>query len=339
MKSWLLENTGRENLHLVDAPRPEPGPEEILVRASAISLNFRDKAILEGTYTALVEFPLVLGSDLAGEVVSVGAKVTKFKNGDQVVSVFKPLWIEGVPSKEATMANLGGPLPGVLAEYVLLSEAGALPYPKYLTAAQASTLPIAAVTAWVALFEDGHLKPEQTVLIQGSGGVSLFGLQLAHAYGSRVIVTSRSAHKMDLLKQLGANDVIDTSKNPAWEEAVRSLTGGKGVNHVLEVVGGESVQHSIDACAWGGHIAVIGFMDSSSATISLGSMMFPGVTLQGVAVGSREHMADLLKFLEQHRIEPVIDAVYDFNALPEALDHLDRGPFGKVVVEVRQGAS
>lgn len=335
MKSWLLENTGRENLHLVDVPQPEPGPEQILVRSTAISLNFRDKAIIDGTYTAPVDFPMVLGSDLAGEVVSVGAQVRTLKPGDQIVSVFKPLWIDGIPTKEATAASLGGPLPGVLAEYVLLSERGALTYPEYLTVAQASTLPIAAVTAWVALFEDGHLQSDETVLIQGSGGVSVFGLQLARAKGARVIATSRSAHKIDLLKQLGANDVIDTSEKPAWEDEVRALTGGKGVNHVLEVVGGESVQHSIDACAWGGHIAIIGFISSRTATISLGSMMFPRVTLQGVAVGSREHMTNMLKFLAQHRIEPVIDATYDFHALPDALDHLDHGPFGKVVLEVR----
>lgn len=335
MKSWMLKGTGRENLHLVDSPQPEPGSDQILVRTRAVSLNFRDKAIIEGTYTAPVEFPFVMGSDVAGEVVSVGAKVTKFKPGDQVVSVFKPLWIEGVPSKEATMANLGAPLPGVLAEYVLLSEVGALPYPNYLTAAEASTLPIAAVTPWVALFENGHLKPDQTVLIQGSGGVSLFGLQLARACGSRVIVTTRSPDKIDRLKQLGANEVIDTSQKPSWEEEVRSLTNGNGVDKILEVVGGDSVQRSINACAWGGHIATIGFIESSSATISLGSMMFPGVTLQGVAVGSRQHMINLLDFLDRHQIKPVIDSVYDFHALPEALDHLDRGPFGKVVLKMR----
>ncbi len=333
MKSWLLESTGKENLHLVDVPKPEPGPGQILVRASAVSLNFRDKAIIDGAYTAPVHFPFVLGSDLAGEVVAIGSDVTTFQPGDQVVSVFKPLWLDGVPSQEATMANLGSPLPGVLAEYVLLSAAGALKYPNYLTPAQASTLPIAAVTPWVALFEDGHLQPDQTVLIQGSGGVSLFGLQLAHAAGARVIAISRSSHKSQLLKQLGASDVIDTSITPAWEQQVRALTNGYGVDHILEVIGGDSVQRSIDACAWGGHVAIIGFMESSTATVSLGSMMFPGVILQGVAVGSRRHMANLLTFLETHQIQPVLDATYDFQDLPAALDHLDRGPVGKVIVQ------
>ena len=333
MKSWLLEDTGKENLHLIDVPKPEPGAGQILIRALAVSLNFRDKAIIDGAYTAPVHFPFVLGSDLAGEVVAVGADVTTFQSGDRVVSVFKPLWVDGIPSREATMANLGSPLPGVLAEYVLLSAAGALKYPDYLTPAQASTLPIAAVTPWVALFEDGHLQPDQTVLIQGSGGVSLFGLQLAHAAGARVIATSRSSHKTELLKQLGASDVIDTSLSPVWDDEVRKLTGGIGVDHVLEVIGGDSVQRSINACAWGGHVAIIGFMESSAATVSLGSMMFPGVILQGVAVGSRQHMANLLTFLETHQIQPIIDTVYDFHDLSAALGHLDRGPMGKVVIQ------
>jgi NADPH:quinone reductase-like Zn-dependent oxidoreductase len=173
------------------------------------------------------------------------------------------------------------------------------------------------------------------VLVQGSGGVSLFGLQLARALGSRVIATSRSASKIPLLQKLGASDVIDTAKNPAWDEEARALTQGQGVNHVLEVVGGEYVQRSLAASAVGGHVAVIGFMESINATINLGSLMSANVKLQGVGVGSRKHMTDLLNFLEQYRITPVIDASYHLSDLPLALDHLDRGPFGKIVVEVR----
>lgn len=334
MKSWILEESGRENLHLVEIPEPKPGPNQILVRTSAVSLNYRDKAIVEGSYPAPVSFPLVPGSDLAGEVVSVGTDVKRFNVGDKVVSLFHPLWLDGVPTPEARTATLGGTLPGVLAEFVLLSEEGALAYPDYLTPAQASTLPIAAVTAWVPLFEYGHLEPEDTLLVHGSGGVSLFGLQLARALGARVIATSRSKNKIPLLKKLGANDVIDTATNPAWDVEARALTQGKGVNYILEVVGGEYVQRSLSAVAVGGLVAVIGFMESIMATINLGSLMSANVRLQGVGVGSRKHMAHLLTFLEQHRIKPEIDAVYDFANLPDALDHLDRGPFGKVVVEM-----
>jgi len=174
MKSWLLERGGRESLHLVDISEPKPGPEQVLVRAKAVSLNYRDKLMIEDKYVHPVVYPLVPGSDLAGEVVAVGSGVSRFKPGDQVVSIFRPKWLRGVPSNEATRETLGGPLPGVLAEYVLLSEQGALAYPDYLTPAEASTLPVAAVTAWVALFTHGNLNSEETVLLQGSGGVSLF---------------------------------------------------------------------------------------------------------------------------------------------------------------------
>ena len=335
MKSWQLKKTGKENLHLVDQPQPTPGPGEVLIRTQAVSLNYRDKAIIDGTYPVPIDFPMIPTSDLAGEIVSVGANVTRLKPRDKVVSVFKPLWIDGAPTKEAYSATLGSPLPGALAEYVLLPESGALTYPTYLTPAQASTLPIAAVTAWVALFHHGHLRPDQTVLVQGSGGVSLFALQLAVAHGSRVIATSRSESKMERLKKLGAAEAINSAKVPAWEQEVRNLTGGKGVDHVMEVLGGASLQRSISASAWGGHIAVIGFLDQPEAKISLPSMFDTAVRLQGVGVGSQKDAKDLLGFLEQHRIQPVIDATYDFVVALDAFDHLDRGPFGKVVVEVR----
>ncbi len=335
MKVWQLESTGREHLHLIEQPQPKPGPGEILVRAEAVSLNYRDKAILDGTYPMPTTFPLVLASDLAGEVVSVGDHVTRFRPGDKVVSVFKQLWLDGVPTPEANTANLGGPLPGVLAEYVLLTEAGVLPYPAYLNPAQASTLPIAAVTAWVGLFKHGQLKPDDTVLVQGSGGVSLFGLQLAVAHGARVIVTSRNEEKIDRLRRLGAFEVINTSEKPNWEEEVLSLTSGRGVDQILEVIGGDSVQRSIIAAAWGGHIAIIGFLGGKISTISLPPIIGKAVNIRGLSVGSRMDTEDLLSFLEQHRIEPVIDAVYGFSKVPDALDHLDRGPFGKIVVELR----
>jgi NADPH:quinone reductase-like Zn-dependent oxidoreductase len=333
MKSWQLDNTGKEHLHLIDQPQPTPGPSEVLVRTIALSLNFRDKAIIDGTYPVPATLPLVPGSDLAGEVVAVGPNVRSVKVGDKVASVFKPHWIEGTPTYEANNATLGSPLPGVWAEYVVLPETGVVVYPTYLTPAQASTLPIAAVTAWVALFGHGKLKKEDTVLIQGSGGVSLFALQLAVAHGARVIATSRSASKFDRLKKLGASDVIDTTKFPNWEDEVRRLTGGKGVDHVIEVVGGDAVQHSISASAWGGHIAIIGFMGAMNATISIPWMLGTTVRLEGIGVGSRKDMQDLLAFLETHKIAPIIDATYKFEALPEALEHMDRGPFGKIVIE------
>lgn len=238
MKSWQLKKSGRENLHIVESPTPQPRAGEILVRTKAVSLNYRDKLVIEDKYPLPVSYPLVPGSDLAGEVVAVGSGVSRFKAGDQVVCHFRPKWLHGVPSREATRETLGGPLPGVLAEYVLLSEQGVLAYPDYLTPAEASTLPVAAVTAWVALFTHGNLKPGETVLLQGSGGVSLFALQVAVAHGARVFVTSRSPGKIARLKQLGATEVIDTSANAAWDEAVLRLTDGRGADHVLDVIEG-----------------------------------------------------------------------------------------------------
>jgi NADPH:quinone reductase-like Zn-dependent oxidoreductase len=272
---------------------------------------------------------------MAGEVVAVGSRVSSFKEGDQVVSTFRPKWLSGAPSHEATRETLGGPLlPGVFAEYVLLSEQGALAYPDYLTPAEASTLPVAAVTAWVALFMHGNLKPRETVLLQGTGGVSLFALQLAVAQGARVLVTSRSPGKNARLKQLGAADVIDTSANAAWDETVLRLTDGRGADHVLDVIGGDAVSLSIEAAAWGGHVALIGIMDHPTTTISIPAVMVKHLRLQGVSVGSRRDMEELLAFVESHRLSPIIDARYSFDALPDALDHLDRGAFGKVVVEI-----
>jgi NADPH:quinone reductase-like Zn-dependent oxidoreductase len=334
MKNWQLKKSGSENLHLIESPTPQPGAGQILVRTKAVSLNYRDKLVIEDKYPLPILYPLVPGSDLAGEVVAVGSGVSRFKAGDQVISHFRPKWLRGVPSHEELRENLGGPLPGVLAEYVLLSEQGALAYPDYLTPAEASTLPVALVTAWVALFTLGNLKPGETVLLQGSGGVSLFALQLAVAHGSRVLVTSRSPGKVARLKQLGTAEVIDASVNPAWDEVVLRLTDGRGVDHILDVIGGDAVPRSIEAAAWRGHIALIGIMDRPSTTISIPNVMVKNLRLQGVSHGSRADMEESLAFAKKHRIQPIIDARYTFDALPDALDHLDRGPFGKVVVEI-----
>jgi len=334
MKSWRLKKSGSENLHLIESPTPQPGAGQILVRTKAVSLNYRDKLVIEDKYPVPILYPLVPGSDLAGEVVAVGSGVSRLKAGDQVISLFRPKWLRGVPSPEAMRENLGGPLPGVLAEYVLLSEQGALVYPDYLTPAEASTLPVASITAWVALFKHGNLKPGETVLLQGSGGVSLFALQLAVAHGARVLVTSRSPGKIARLKQLGAAEVIDTSTNATWDEVVLELTHGRGVDHVLDVIGGDAVPMSIQAAAWGGHIALIGIMDRPTTTFSILTAMAKNLRLQGVSVGSRDDMEELLAFVEYHRISPIIDARCSFSALPDAVDHLDRGPFGKVVVEI-----
>src|SRR5271169_1481605 len=312
MKSWQLKKSGSENLHLIESPTPQPQAGQILVRTKAVSLNYRDKLVIEDKYPVPILYLLVPGSDMAGEVVAVGSGVSRLKAGDQVISLFRPKWLRGVPSPEAMRENLGGPLPGVLAEYVLLSEEGALTYPDYLTPAEASTLPVAAMTAWVALFKHGNLKPGETVLLQGSGGVSLFALQLAVAHGARVLVTSRSPGKIARLKQLGAAEVIDTSANATWDETALRLTDGQGADHILDVIGGDAVPRSIQAAAWRGHIALIGIMDRPATTISIPNVMVKNLRLQGVSHGSRADMEESLAFAEIHRIPPIIDARYTF---------------------------
>jgi NADPH:quinone reductase-like Zn-dependent oxidoreductase len=334
MKVWQIKETGRKNLHQEEQAIPAPGPNEVVLRVDAFSLNYRDKAIIDGTYPLPMPLPLIPGSDAAGEIVSVGSGVQSLAKGDRVITRLHVQWIDGKASYAATGATLGGPLPGVFAEYAVVSEEGVIKYPSYLTPEQASTLPIAALTAWVGLFKHGHLEAGDDVLVQGSGGVSVFALQLAKAAGNRVIALSRSKEKGEKLLKLGASEVVDTTKNPDWEGQVRELTGGKGADVIIEVIGGSSVQHSIAASAFEGHIAVIGFIDNMMATVAIPWMLGTNVTLQGVSVGSRSDFEALIKFLEKHRIEPIVEATYSFDELPQAFEHFDKSPFGKIVVKI-----
>ena len=235
-----LPSFGLKNLELAEAPMPTPASNEVLIRVAAVSLNYRDKLVIEGELLPdRPAMPFVPVSDMAGEVVAIGADVSRFKVGDRVLGNFWTQWIDGAPPREMTRhsLSLGGPLPGMLAEYVTLHEDFVVKAPASLTDEEASTLPVAALTAWFALIETGHLKAGQTVLVQGTGGVALFGLQIAQAFGARVIVTSRSAEKLERAKALGAFGVIDTHANPDWTAAALDLTDGHGVDHVLELIG------------------------------------------------------------------------------------------------------
>ncbi len=334
MKVWQLNEVGRSNLHLEEQPVPTPSPDEVVFRVSAFSLNYRDKAIIDGNYPIPMPLPLTPGSDAAGEIVAVGSGVQKFSKGDRIITRLHVQWTKGKASHEATGATLGGPLRGVFAEYAVVHQDGILKYPSHLSAEQASTLPIAALTAWVGLFKHGNLEPGDDVLVQGSGGVSVFAVQLAKAAGNRVIVLSRSHEKGERLKQLGASDVIHESQGANWEEQVRALTNGKGADVIIDVIGGSSLQHSIAASAFEGRIAVIGFINDMMATIAIPWMLGTNVSLQGVSAGFRKDFEDLLTFMEKHHIEPIVEATYSFDALQQALDHFDRSPFGKIVVKV-----
>ena len=339
MKRWQLPALGLANLELAEVPVPTPGSRELLIRVSAVSLNYRDKLVVEGELLPdRPTMPFTPVSDMTGEVVAAGDNVSRFKIGDRVLGNFWTQWIEGKPPAAMIRhgLSLGGPLPGMLAEYVVLHEDVVVAAPSSLTDQEASTLPIAALTAWFALVETGHLQAGQTVLVQGTGGVALFGLQIASALGARVIVTSRSAEKLARVRALGAWGLIDTGATPDWSGAALDLTEGRGVDHVLELIGGDNVKQSAAALASGGRIAQIGFLQGGDITLSAVPMMLKRAIIQGISVGHRRALEEMIEAIDRYGIKPVIDRTYGFEEAPAAFAHLDRGPFGKVVIRVNE---
>lgn len=337
MKRWQLPSFGLSNLELVHVPIPAPGNREVLVRVAAVSLNYRDKLVVEGKLLPdAPAMPFTPLSDMSGEIVATGNNVSRFRIGDRVVGNFWTQWIDGEPPREMARhgLSLGGPLPGVLAEYVILHEDVAVSVPASLTQEEASTLPIAGLTAWFALVETGKLKAGDTVLIQGTGGVALFGLKIAQAFGAHVIVTSRSAEKLERVKALGASVVIDTTRTPDWSDAVLAATDERGVDHVLELIGGDNLRQSAAALASGGRIAQIGFMKGSEIILSAVPMMLKRAVIQGITVGHRRALEDLNRAIDEHGIQPIIEKTYSFEDVRAAFDHLERGPFGKIVVKL-----
>jgi NADPH:quinone reductase-like Zn-dependent oxidoreductase len=337
MKRWQLPVFGLRHLELADAPIPQPGPHELLVRVAAVSLNYRDKLVVEGGLLPdKPAMPFVPCSDMAGEVVVAGAEVTRFKAGDRVLGNFWTQWIDGDPPLAMARhgLSLGGPLPGVLAEYVTLDEQVAVRAPVSLTDVEASTLPIAALTAWFALIETGRLRSGQTVLVQGTGGVALFGLQIASAFGARVILISRHAEKAARAEALGAFASVNTTETPDWPDAVEMLTDGRGVDHVLELIGGANLNQSAAALAPGGRIAQIGFLEGANIVLPVIPLMLKRAFVQGISVGHRRAFENMNHAFEERGIKPVVERVYRFDEVPAAFDHLERGPFGKVVISV-----
>jgi NADPH:quinone reductase-like Zn-dependent oxidoreductase len=318
-------------------PVPSPGNREVLVRVAAVSLNYRDKLVVEGKLLPdAPAMPFTPVSDMAGEIVATGEDVSRFRIGDRVMGNFWTQWIDGEPPQEMTRhgLSLGGPLPGVLAEYVVLHEDIAVSAPASLTDEEASTVPVAGLTAWFALVETGKLKAGDTVLVQGTGGVALFGLKIAQAFGAHVIATSRSAEKLERVKALGASAVIDTTRTPDWSEAALALTDGRGVDHVLELIGGDNLRQSAAALASGGRIAQIGFMKGNEITLSAVPMMLKRAVIQGITVGHRRALEDLNRAIVEHDIKPVIEKTYSFGDALAAFEHLERGPFGKIVLKL-----
>lgn len=332
----IRKHAGVYQLNLEDqAVLFRPGPGQIAVRVGAVSLNYRDLLILSGRYGRLDPEGLIPTSDAAGVVIAVGEGVERFKEGDRVASCFFQDWSHGPATAHTAKSALGGPLHGVLAEEILLSEEGAVHVPLHLNDLEACTLPCAALTAWNALFTRGHLQPGQSALFLGTGGVSIFGLQFAVAAGARTYITSRSDEKLHRAIALGAEHLINAFTHPDWEEEVASFSGGKGVDHILEVGGAGTLSRAIKALSFNGHIALIGVLAGVGSVVDPFPLAHKNATLSGISVGSREHFEAMNTFISAHRIHPVIDRVFPFTEAREAYAYLKRAEhFGKVVIQV-----
>lgn len=333
MQRWEISAFGLDNLQLINRPLPTPGYGEVLVKVDAVSLNYRDTQVVENGMTATLVFPFTPASDMAGTVVAVGQGVSRFAVGDRVISTYITNWIDGNPQTWAQMPTQGGPIQGMLAEYVATPADWCVRAPSNLTAVQASTLPIAALTAWMALIELGHLHAGQTVVVQGTGGVSLFAVQLAAASGAKVIVTSSSDEKIAQAIALGATHGINRSTTPDWHTAVLALTDGRGADHILEMAGGDNLGRSLQAVVPGGRVSIIGLLESDELRTPIMPLLGSRASIVAVAVGPRRALEDLVRMVEHHGIEPVIDATYPLDQVPQAFAHLNRGAFGKVVVD------
>jgi NADPH:quinone reductase-like Zn-dependent oxidoreductase len=338
MKSIQLRDSfGIDSLVLADQPQPEPGKGEILIKIKAASLNYRDLLVVDGTFFPNLSFPFVPVSDAAGQVEQVGSGVSRFKPGDRVSTQFIQDWDQG-PFTHALVipghvtSTLGGPRQGVLSEYVVLPETGVVSTPSYLTDEEAATLPIAGLTAWQSL-QLGSLQPNQTVLIQGTGGVSIFALQLAKALGARVIITSSSDDKLKRAAKLGADVTINYKTYPDWWQTVKAATDGIGVDQVVDVGGQDTLNQSLKALKPSGFIAVVGILSGIECRLDVLTVLRRAARIEGISVGSRQSFEEMNQFLEAHQVHPFVDAVFPWSKTADALRTLKSGKhFGKLVL-------
>jgi len=323
-------------LVLKEVSRPVAGDGEVLVRVRAVSLNRRDINMLNNDYGGDGGYaggiPL---SDGAGEVIAVGEGVTRFKVGDRVAGIFFEDWIAGAPSAAALESARGGGAGGMLSEIVVTNENALVSIPEHLSYEEAATLPCAAVTAWVGLFKRGRLEPGQFVLLEGTCGVSTFGLIFTVAAGAKAIMTSSRDEKLERARTLGAFGTENYRKNPDWQEEVRNLTGGGGVDQVLDVGGRDTLSKAFEALAYGGHIALIGGLSGYGSDIPTDSLMWINATASGVYVGSRDDFDAMNAFINEHEIRPLIDRVFEFEQAQNAFDYMQSGSFmGKIVIRL-----
>jgi len=335
MKRYLIDGSfAIDGLRIEEIDTPEPDPGQVLVRIRAASLNYRDLLMVTGSYSRNLQLPLVPLSDGAGEVVQVGRGVSRWKEGDRVIPTFFQKWTGGRITPEVPASALGGALNGVLAEYAVFHQDGLVGLPPQLSFEEGATLPCAGVTAWNCL-QSGNLVSGETVLVLGSGGVSCFALQFARAAGSRVIATSGSDAKAVRLKEMGASEVINYRSEPSWEKRVLELTGGEGVDVVVEVGGAGTLAQSIKATRMGGQISLIGVLAGQAGEVNPLPAVMKNIRIQGIFVGSREMFEAMKRAINLNGIRPVIDRVFPFHEARQAFRHLESGAhLGKVVISV-----
>jgi NADPH:quinone reductase-like Zn-dependent oxidoreductase len=334
VKVFEIQEFGIDKLALVDREKPVPGPGQALVRMLAASLNYRDYMMVGGVYNPRLKRPMVPLSDGVGVVEEVGSGVTRVKKGDRVAACFFQKWIEGPPSREKSNSALGGSIDGVAAEYALFSEDGLVQAPASLSDEEVAALPCAGVTAWHALFGHAGAVPGDTVLLQGTGGVSIFALQFAVLAGLRTIIISSSDEKIAHARKLGAHETINYKTTPNWDEAARKLTGGEGVDHIIEVGGSNTLARSMKALRTHGAISVIGVLGGADAAITPVSLLVSSARIQGIFVGSRNMFEQMNRAIEFHKVKPAIDQTFEWTYLKEALRYMEsQRHFGKICLK------
>jgi NADPH:quinone reductase-like Zn-dependent oxidoreductase len=335
MKAYQLQAFGFDSLKLLDVPEPQLGPGDVLLQMRAWSLNYRDLMIAKGQYNPKLKMPAVPLSDGVGEVVKLGEGVSRVAVGDRVDAAFMPQWVAGEVTEQKGRSALGGGGPaGMLAEYVTIHEEGVVPVPAHLSDEEGASLPCAGVTAWHALLGEGSLQPGETVLVQGTGGVSTFALQFAKATGARVIITSSSDQKLARAREMGADECINYKTTPAWDKSVLELTGGRGVDYVVEVGGAGTLTQSMKAVKFGGQISLIGVLTGGGGQVNPIPVLMKNIRLQGIFVGSREMFEAMNRAIVLHDLKPVVDRVFPFEEAVEAYRYMETAAhFGKVAIK------
>lgn len=338
MKAYKITNAtdGTRSWQATEIQQPAPASHEVLVKVHAVSLNYRDAMITNGDYPLPVNEHIFPASDGAGEIVAISSAVTDWKVGDRVCASFFPQWQDGAIAPAKLASSLGGTVNGMLAEYVTLPQNAVVRIPAHLSYEEAATLPCAPLTAWNALMESGaHMTPGQSLLIQGTGGVSIAAAQFALASGLRVIALSSSEQKIEKLHKLGIHETIDYKKHPEWQQEVLRLTDGAGVDHIIEVGGAGTLPRSIEAAKLGGRISLIGVLTGISSQINPVMIMGKNLQVQGILVGSTAMLDTMCRAVETLKLKPVIGATFRFAEAVKALEHQKSGRhFGKIVITV-----